>query len=200
MTLNTHGSGSKERLQRSVNFLTFASYVTAKKAASYLEDIETLVGRAINLSIAGLVLLSSAIFVAQTYVLSTPVHRWLNTLDTAILVIFALEYLLRFWCAEHKVKHFFSLYSMVDGIAILPFFLGGVDISFVRLLRWFRILRLIRFINQGRLFGSISTEDGVIFARILFTIFAIIFIYSGLIYRVEHPSNPEVFRTFLDAV
>jgi voltage-gated potassium channel len=46
----------------------------------------------------------------------------------------------------------------------------------------------------------ISSEDGVIFARILFTLLAIIFVYSGLIYQVEHPANPESFGTFLDAV
>jgi voltage-gated potassium channel len=33
----------------------------------------------------------------------------------------------------------------------------------------------------------------------LFTLFAIIFVYSGLIYQVEHQVNPENFRTFLDA-
>jgi voltage-gated potassium channel len=85
-------------------------------------------------------------------------------------------------------------------MAIIPFLLGVVDISFIRLLRWFRILRLIRFIESRTLFGRISTEDGVILARILFTLFAIIFVYSGLIYQVEHPVNPKVFSTFFDAV
>lgn len=74
-----------------------------------------------------------------------------------------------------------------------------VDISFIRLLRWFRILRLIRFIDRRFLFATISTEDGMIFARILFTLFAIVFIYSGLIYQVEHPVNPQNYGTFLDA-
>ena len=75
-----------------------------------------------------------------------------------------------------------------------------LDVSFIRLLRWFRILRLIRFLEGRSLFGRISNEDSAIFARILFTVFAIIFIYSGLIYQVEHSANPEVFSTFLDAV
>ncbi|MCZ2201256.1 MAG: potassium channel family protein, partial [Cylindrospermopsis raciborskii PAMP2012] len=56
----------------------------------------------------------------------------------------------------------------------------------------------LRFIDKKFLFFSIS-EDSVIFARILFTLFAIIFVYSGLIYQVEHPINPERFSTFLDA-
>ncbi|MBD2388499.1 ion transporter [Cylindrospermum sp. FACHB-282] len=166
----------------------------------YLTDLETPMGKAINLTIAALVFLSSGIFVAETYNIPDSVRLQLNLIDAAILIIFAVEYAIRLWSAENKIKYILSFYSIIDLMAILPFFLGVVDIRFIRLLRWFRILRLIRFIDQKFLFGSISTEDGVIFARILFTLFAIIFVYSGLIYQVEHPVNPQGFSTFLDAV
>lgn len=171
-----------------------------QRIAFYLEDIETPTGRGINLIITALVLLSSAIFVADTYTLPASLRIKLDAIDTAILIVFAIEYLLRLWCAEYKLKYFFSLYSIIDLMAIVPVFLGVVDISFIRIFRWFRILRLIRFIESRTLFERISTEDSVIYARILFTLFAIIFVYSGLIYQVEHPVNPKVFGTFLDAV
>ncbi|MBD2167216.1 ion transporter [Calothrix membranacea FACHB-236] len=174
--------------------------LSREKAEFYLTDIETPLGQVINLTIAGLVLLSSGIFVAETYNIPDSLRFQLQIIDTAIFIIFAVEYAIRLWSAENKVKYFFSLYSIIDLIAILPFFLGAVDLSFIRLLRWFRILRLIRFIDKRFFFGSVSTEDGVIFARILFTLFAIIFVYSGLIYQVEHPVNPQGFATFLDAL
>jgi voltage-gated potassium channel len=174
--------------------------LTREKTEFYLKDLDTPVGKAINLTIAGLVLLSSGIFVAETYDIPDLFRLQLNIIDTAIFVIFAIEYTLRLWSAENKIKYLLSVYSIIDLMAILPFFLGEVDISFIRLLRWFRILRLIRFIDKKNLFSSISTEDGVIFARILFTLFAIIFVYSGLIYQVEHPVNPKGFATFLDAL
>ncbi|MEH2112668.1 ion transporter [Nostoc sp.] len=165
----------------------------------YLKDLETPIGKVINLTLASLVLISSGIFVAETYNIPDYMRFELNVADTAIVIIFAVEYLLRLWSAENKIKYIFSFYSIIDLMAILPFFLGMVDISFIRLLRWFRILRLIRFIDRKFLFASISTEDGMIFARILFTLFAIVFIYSGLIYQVEHPVNPQNYGTFLDA-
>lgn len=171
-----------------------------KLIAFYLEDVETPLGRAINLILTGLVLLSSTIFVADTYTIPASVRTKLNTIDAAILLIFALEYLLRLWCAESKIKYIFSLYSVIDLIAILPVVLGLLDIKFIRILRWFRILRLIRFLEGKTLFGRISAEDSIIFARILFTLFTIVFVYSGLIYQVEHPVNPKVFGTFFDAV
>ncbi|MBD2247832.1 ion transporter [Nostoc sp. FACHB-888] len=165
----------------------------------YLKDLETPLGKAINLSLAAMVLISSGIFVAETYNIPDSVRFQLHLVDTAIVIIFAAEYSLRLWSAENKIKYIFSFYSIIDLMAILPFFLGMVDISFIRLLRWFRILRLIRFIDRKFFFASISTEDGMIFARILFTLFAIVFIYSGLIYQVEHPVNPQNYGTFLDA-
>jgi voltage-gated potassium channel len=164
----------------------------------YLKDLETPVGKIVSLTIAGLVLLSSGIFVLETYNIPELLRIYLRLLDKIIVVIFTIEYGLRLWSVENKIKYLFSFYSIIDLMAILPFLFGAADISFIRLLRSFRILRLLRFIDRKYLFG-INTEDGSIFARILFTLFAIVFVYSGLIYQVEHPVNPEVFTTFLDA-
>lgn len=167
---------------------------------TYLEDLESPIGKVINLTIAGLVLLSSGIFVAETYPLSADVRELLELVDTGILAIFAVEYGLRLWVAKDRLRYLFSLYSLIDLIAILPFFIGTLDISFIRIFRWFRILRLIRFIEGKTIVGYVSSEDSAIFTRIVFTLVAIIFVYSGLIYQVEHPINPKVFSTFLDAV
>lgn len=176
------------------------SLLARQQLGFYLEDIETPIGKALNLLITGLVVLSSGIFVAETYPLTEGTRSWLDLIDTAILWIFAAEYLIRFWCAGDRVKHFFSLYSIIDLLAILPFFVGAFDIQFIRVFRWFRILRLIRFLEGKTIVGYVSREDSVIFTRILLTIFIIIFVYSGLIYQVEHPKNSEDFQTFLDAV
>ena len=171
-----------------------------QKISFYLDDIETPIGKFINLMITGLVLLSSAIFAAQTYAISPDLRNTLDVLDTIILTIFSAEYLLRVWCAENRLKFIFSLYGLIDLMAVLPFVLGAVDIRFIRIFRWFRILRLIRFIEGKTIFGYVTSEDVAIFVRIVFTLFAIVFVYSGLIYQVEHPVNGELFSTFLDAV
>jgi voltage-gated potassium channel len=171
----------------------------SEKIAFYLEDIETPIGRRINLFITGLVLTSSAIFVVETYQISSNLRERLNILETGILLIFVVEYLLRFWVAQNKVKYFFSLYSLVDLVAILPFLLSTTNVGFLRILRWFRILRLIRFIGGRTILGYVSSEDSAIVTRILFTLFSIVFVYSGLIYQVEHSVNSK-FGTFLDAV
>lgn len=171
-----------------------------EKIAFYLDDIESPLGRIINLLITGLVLVSSAIFVVETYQIPVLLRQQLDTLEDEILVIFVVEYLLRFWGAEQRVSYLLSLYSIVDLLAIVPFLVSSANIGFLRIFRWFRILRLIRFVEGGTIFGYVSSEDSVIFTRIFFTFFSIIFVYSGLIYQVEHPINSQQFRTFLDAV
>jgi voltage-gated potassium channel len=176
------------------------SMILREKISFYLEDIETPIGKIINLFITALVLVSTGIFVAETYPLSSETRSLLHQIDLTILSIFAIEYVLRFIAAPDKIKYLFSFYSAIDLIAILPFLTGLTDVSFIRILRWFRILRLIRFIEGKSLFGNFDREDTLIVTRIVFTIFSIIFVYSGLIYQVEHPVNPQDFNTFFDAV
>ena len=170
-----------------------------EKIAFYLEDIETSLGLAINIIVLGLILLSSGIFVAQTYPLSPKLVTIFRTLDLIILVIFTCEYFLRFWSAKNRREFFFSIFSIIDLVAILPLLLGIIDFQFIRVFRWFRILRIIRFWRlETKLFG-IQTEDGIIFARIFLTLFSLIFVYAGLIYQVEHQINDQGLKNFFDA-
>ena len=174
--------------------------IIADKIFLYLEDVEHPIGRIVNLLITFLVLISTVIFVAETYPLDPEVRSLISQIDIIILSIFAIEYLLRLIAAPDKLKYVFSFYSLIDLMAILPVLTGITDVSFIRILRWFRILRLLRFIEGKPLLGNLDREDSSIVTRILFTIFSIIFIYSGLIYQVEHPVNPKQFGTFFDAV
>ncbi|MFZ4730738.1 MAG: ion transporter [Pseudanabaena sp.] len=169
----------------------------SQKINFYLDDLATPIGKLINIAIAILVLASAISFVAQTYEISEITRHRLNLLDDIILGVFVFEYFLRLICAEQKLKHLFSLYAIIDLVAILPFFLGAIDVTFIRLLRWFRILRLVRLVESRTLFAH-KTEDIAILFRILFTLLAIVFVFSGLVYQIEHPSNPK-FHTFLDA-
>ncbi|WP_055077298.1 ion transporter [Pseudanabaena sp. 'Roaring Creek'] len=168
-----------------------------QKISFYLDDLATPIGKSINIAIAILVLASATSFVAQTFEISEITRTRLNLLDDIILGLFVLEYFLRLWCAEEKLKHLFSLYAIIDLVAILPFFLGAIDVAFLRLLRWFRILRLIRLVESRSLFPN-KNEDIAILLRVIFTLFAIVFVFSGLVYQIEHPSNPK-FHNFLDA-
>lgn len=171
-----------------------------KNIAFYLEDFETPIGIAIDFVILGLILLSVVIFVAETFRISASLLAWFHAIDTIILFIFTIEYLIRLWSAENKIKYIFSLFSLIDLIAIIPLLFGWLDIRYLRVFRWFRLLRIIRFLDFEVFVFRIRTEDGIILARILLTLFSIIFIYSGLIYQVEHQVNNTVINNFFDSL
>ena len=102
-------------------------------------------------------------------------EKWFHFFDIFSVMVFTIEYLLRFYLApedeEFKKRkyargsYFVSPFALIDLIAILPFFLQAfisVDLRYLRFLRLLRILKLFRILipaykefvvaNQGRTF------------------------------------------------
>ena len=170
-----------------------------QKIAFYLDDTDTNIGLGLDLGILSLILLSSAIFVAQTYPIDAKIRTGLATIDLVILIVFTVEYVLRLWSAENTQKYFFSFFGFIDLISVLPLFLGWTDIRFIRVFRWFRILRIVRFWRMEKKILGFKTEDSITFVRIFLTLFTLIFVYAGLIYQVEHQINSDRLVNFFDA-
>ncbi|MGF1570814.1 MAG: ion transporter [Nodosilinea sp.] len=182
------------------NSLTTATSTLRERLRRYLETPDSRTGWVVNGAIAILIFLSSTIFVVETYPISAGLRSILDVLDWLIVLTFTVEYGVRLWAAERPWRYALSLYGLLDLVAILPSWIGVFDIRFLRFLRSLRILRLVRIFNNRLWFGRITSIDSLILAQILFTLVAIIFIYSGLIFQVEHPRNPDRFNTFLDAL
>ena len=102
-------------------------------------------------------------------------EKWFHFFDIFSVVVFTIEYLLRFYLApedeEFKKRKYargsyvVSPFALIDLVAILPFFLQAfisVDLRYLRSLRLLRILKLFRIlipaykefvlVNQGRTF------------------------------------------------
>ena len=193
-------SGSETKSGSEQSLAPEESVSLRAKTRKVLEGSDTTAGLVFDSAIALLILLSAALFAIQTYPLPVGFRAILQTADQIILALFTLEYVLRLWSAKRPFRFLFSLYGLIDLIAILPFILGFARIQPLPLIRWLRILRLARFFEQKNWFNRLNGYKGLIFARILFTLFAIIFIYSGAIYQAEHSANSRDFGTFLDAV
>ena len=171
-----------------------------ERIGQILDGKQSVMSLVVNGAIAFLILLSAALFAIETYPLPAIAQLTVKVADQTILGLFTLEYLLRLWSAEKPVRFIFSLYGLIDLVSILPFLLGALDIRFLRLVRGLRILRLARFFEQRTWFNRLSGYEGLIFGKILFTLFSIVFIYAGAIYQAEHEANGDSFATFLDAV
>ncbi len=153
-----------------------------------------------NLTMAFLVLVVCVNFVLETYSVSPVLMETLLGIDTFITYIFLIDYLLRWWARRFSIPYLFTPIAIIDLIAVLPLFLTETHFQFVRVLRLFRILRLMHLFRNKAFFGQKLTEIHFRLMQIFFTLFCIIFISSGLIYDIEHAHNPHVLGTFFDAL
>ena len=130
-----------------------------EKIGGYFEEVNTPIGFGINLAILALSILSLAIFVIQTYSISPQFREILNYLDQFVLILFAIEYGLRFWSAKSRLKFVVDFFSLIDLISIIPLFLWGINVRFFRIFRWFRLLKLIRLSNSDLFAVKFKVKD-----------------------------------------
>lgn len=163
-----------------------------------LNESRTLGGQLFEVFTSILVIVLCGIFVLQTYAIPENLFNFFISLETVITFFFLIEYIIRWWAKSFSLRYLFSFMAIIDFIAILPLFLSA-HFQFIRILRLFRILRLLRFFEHRRLFLFTLTDYHLRLTKVLFTLFCIVFIFSGLIYDIEHKHNPKDFRTFFDA-
>lgn len=165
-----------------------------------VERQDTGAGRAFELFIQSLIIISLISFCLETLRALPPSWRLvLGSMEAVIVIIFTLEYLLRIWVADNKLKYIFSFYGLVDIAAILPFYVStGIDLRSLRIVRVFRILRTVKLVRYTsaiqRLHSAflIAKEEVLIF---FFMALILIFIASMGIYYFENPAQPEAYSS-----
>ena len=176
-----------------------------QRVRNIVERSDTRAGRAFDLAIQALIVLSLVAFALETLPdLSEPAREALRMAEIVTVVVFTLEYLLRMVVAERPLRFVMSFYGLIDLAAILPFYLAtGLDLRSlraVRLLRLFRILKLARYSVAIRRFGTafrIAREELVLF---LSGSAVLLYLAAVGIYYFEHDAQPEIFTSVFDAL
>ncbi|MBN2843980.1 MAG: ion transporter [Sedimentisphaerales bacterium] len=135
---------------------------------------------------------------------------WLDGFELISVIIFTVEYLARLWsCVSDsrfqgairgRIKHSLGIISIIDLLAILPFYLPfvGIDLRSLRILRLLRILRIARL---GRYYNSLKIIKHVLYhnRRELIMTFALLFTLlvfaSTLLHCCENTAQPEIFSS-----
>jgi len=149
------------------------------------------------------IILESIAALEQTY---APIF---HDFEIFSVVIFTLEYALRLWSiplTNNQLKHskhprwryFLRPLSIIDLLAILPFYLSlfvVVDLRFLRLFRLLRLLKLSRhFQSMGLLMQVIYQERQPLLSSIIIML-ATLLLASSLIYLAEQHAQPELFSS-----
>ncbi|XP_022283348.2 A-type voltage-gated potassium channel KCND2 isoform X2 [Canis lupus baileyi] len=125
-------------------------------------------------------------------------------LDTACVMIFTVEYLLRLAAAPSRYRFVRSVMSIIDVVAILPYYIGLVmtdneDVSgaFVTL-RVFRVFRIFKFSrhSQGlRILGYTLKSCASELGFLLFSLTMAIIIFATVMFYAEKGSSASKFTS-----
>ncbi|XP_072233677.1 A-type voltage-gated potassium channel KCND2 [Leuresthes tenuis] len=125
-------------------------------------------------------------------------------LDTACVMIFTVEYLLRLMVAPSRYKFVKSVMSIIDVVAIMPYYIGLVmtdneDVSgaFVTL-RVFRVFRIFKFSRHSaglRILGYTLKSCASELGFLLFSLTMAIIIFATVMFYAEKGSSGSKFTS-----
>lgn len=155
--------------------------------------------------------------------LSAAQRFWLAMTEDFFTVVFAVEYVLRWWGRSFSKRSLVEPAGIIDLLSFAPLLVqlitttatsgpfvtdampfevsieaSGFAFAFLRLLRVLRLQRYVQDIQSFRRFEEalgLQTEVKpyqLEVARVITSIFTLLFISSGLIYNAEHIQNPQL--------
>lgn len=172
---------------------------------SIIEKNDTTAGRFFDIFIQLLIILSLVSFTIETIPnLSPEFILWLNSLETFIVIVFSIEYILRIIVADNKLKFIFSFYGLIDLTAILPFYISRtVDLRSIRIFRLFRLFRAFKLFRYSRALKRFRTAFSMIREELIIFLTATMFLFfisSVGIYYFENAAQPDKFSSIFDCM
>jgi voltage-gated potassium channel len=121
----------------------------------------------------------------------------LGALEWAFTLLFTLEYAARVYSARERRRYVFSFYGVVDLLAILPTYLAllfpeaqyFLVIRSLRLLRMFRVLKLLPFLGEATVLARALHASRPKITVFLVGVLCVITIAGALLHVVEGPEG-----------
>ena len=167
--------------------------------------------RAFDISIMTLIVLNVIALIIETIpAVRESAGRWFYGFEVFSVIVFSVEYVLRVWCAASapefrktisgRLRFMRTPLAVIDLLAILPFYLPflGIDLRFIRSVRLFRILRLLklgRYISSLRLIWRVIRGKRAELVMTATVGLLLLVLSSSLMYFIEHEQQPEQFTS-----
>jgi len=149
-------------------------------------EADTPAGKAFDLALLLAILLSiAAVILESVSALRAAYGPWLRGLEWLFTLLFTVEYGLRLLAVGRPARYALSFFGLVDLLAILPTYLSLVFagaqslivIRALRLLRVFRVLKLVHFVGAERVLGAAlraSLRKIIVFLGVVLTLVLIL--------------------------
>jgi len=120
--------------------------------------------------------------------------------ETVVVAIFIVEYLTFWWLAENRLRHVIRPYSIIDLLAILPYFadFGGGFVA-LRGLRLLRVLKLVRHAGDHPLSLAVRRAAPDLFGTAVFGLVVVLLASIGL-YYAEREAQPELYASIPESM
>lgn len=170
-----------------------------KQIHTIIFEADTPGGKAFDLILLAAILLSVILVMLESVDRFSAVYgHWFRLLEWTLTVLFTIEYILRVYSVKRPWLYIRSFYGIIDLISILPSYLGlifsGVHmlvvVRAIRLLRIFRILKLVYFMREARLLAQALYASRGKISIFLFFVLLMVTIIGSVMYLVEGQSNP----------
>jgi voltage-gated potassium channel len=163
-----------------------------------------------NLFMSLLIVLNiSAVILESVQSLADAYNPVFGAIDVVSVLIFTVEYILRLWtctlnpqfhaAVTGRVRFALTPMSIIDLLAILPFYLPMIIPVDLRMMRALRLMRLVRILKIGRYSEAAKTFQKVIVNKkeeilLALLILLIVLVFSSsLMYTAEHEAQPDKF-------
>lgn len=203
----------------------YKEFVLANKGRTFRQKIHALVfpseyGGTLHNLFDGFIVVWVVVSVIAVVLESVQsIHYLLNVeflvLDAVAVGIFSIEYCLRIYCCVEepgfqkaltgRLKQAKTTSSMIDFLAILPFFLEVFlhhlfDLRFLRVFRLMRLLKLTRHTGATASLAKVLKREWPVMAASGFVMLLLVILTASLGYLFEHEAQPEKFENIPQSI
>jgi voltage-gated sodium channel len=148
-----------------------------------------------ELFVVSIIILSALLIGAKTYQIPEGIMQLVKWLDFAITIIFLVEITIRFIAEENKKRFFHSGWNVFDTLIVVVSLIPIDDSEMAligRLVRIFRVLRMISIIPELRMLLNSLLRAMPQLGYVLLLMFIIFYIYAAVGATFFAKINPEL--------
>jgi voltage-gated potassium channel len=154
------------------------------------------ISKIISWIVLAAILISSVAFVLESDPDLHSYHSTFHQIELWIVVIFSLEYGIRWLTVRDRLKFMRQPLNVVDLLAILPFYITlflpfHLDLRILRLIRLIRVFRLFKLAKYSESFSitlkTLGDSASALFALLILILISLV-LFSSFMYFAEHES------------
>lgn len=151
--------------------------------------------KAFELFVVAVILFSAVVIGVKTYDIPPAMLSVVSVMDGGITLIFLVELVIRFIGEENKKRFFHNGWNVFDTIIVVASLIPveGSDMAFIgRLLRIFRVLRMVSIIPELRILLNSLLKALPQLGYVMLLMFIIFYIYAAIGATLFATINPEL--------